>query len=764
MRKTKTLYILLAVLIIYMFASIFITVGLTGGRDIKDFTDTDKTIFTVFAILEVAAVALLFVVALSIRRASGINPMPKPNLSPYDKALKKRDAKTLSVSFIAAFVFALLGAIALRDANKNVIAIAFLSVIGVLALALFFNHFIGKAYVNRFSSRSNSEMVTFLVSHREHAQRSSERLLYKLRITLTITKIYTVFVALLGASISFISAGLGLWSFMTFVSTLIIYAALGRIHLPYPKELFTKDNGYVDEEEYPELYAVANEAREALGVEGKIRIVLLADFTAGIRRFGNVISIQIGAMLFGVMSREELKNILLHEFGHLKGEESPSREVTDHNWWLSESGGKSGTLSYATDILFRLPDLIFGINYMLYSYASTIGIEEMADEAMKKYGDSKYAGSSLLKLQYNDLFRWEEGSFDSPPVCENEILESNLLRVMLDELKERTEVRREVWNRLIDVEIISRSATHPTIKMRLDALGHTDYSIHESSDSESYKSEQNKVIDFIDGNIYDRRKESYEEERKDRYLDPLATVSAWEESDGTIDDSYRDVICAYRRLGRVSEANELCDRVINELPASANHYALYMKGCTLLHSLDESGIELIYQAIEENHNYIEEGMQTIGQFCCISGRQDDLDLYRERALKLMDEQEQKYSELQRLTPRDNLASESLPEEIRKGLLELIGSMSEAIDEVYVVRKVITSDFFASAVIVKTKNGIDPEMDNALFNKIFLYLDAQDWEFTLFDAKDVPMNVVKKIPLSLFYSKKDDSVDIRRYLP
>ena len=189
-----------------------------------------------------------------------------------------------------------------------------------------------------------------------------------------------------------------------------------------------------------------------------------------------------------------------------------------------------------------------------------------------------------------------------------------------------------------------------------------------------------------------------------------------------------------------------------------------MKGCTLLHSLDESGIELIYQAIEENHNYIEEGMQTIGQFCCISGRQDDLDLYRERALKLMDEQEQKYSELQRLTPRDNLASESLPEEIRKGLLELIGSMSEAIDEVYVVRKVITSDFFASAVIVKTKDGIDPEMDNALFNKIFLYLDAQDWEFTLFDAKDVPMNVVKKIPLSLFYGEKDDSVDIRRYLP
>ena len=764
MKKTKILCIVLAVLMIYMFASIFVTVGLTGGRDIKDFTDSDKRIFSVFVILEIIAVASMFALAITIGKSFRTPIQEKIKPSPLDKALKKRDAKIFGISFVSAFILSLLGIILLKNVSPDVIAVIFLSLIAVFAFALFINFYVGKAYVDRFSSRSHSEMITFLVSHRDHAERSSQILLRKLTIILTATKIYTVFIAILGSAICFISAGLGLWSFMTLISAGIIYAALGRIHLPYPKELFTKDNGYVDEEEYPELYAVANEAREALGVEGEIRIVLLADFTAGIRRFGNVISIQIGAMLFGAMSREELKNILLHEFGHLKGEESPSREVIEHNWWLGESGGKPGTLSYVTDILFRLPDSLFGINYMLYSYASTIGIEEMADEAMKKYGDPKYAGSSLLKLQYYELHNWEEGSYDTPSACESETLEADLVRRELGCLKERTQARRPLWNRLIDVEIISRSATHPTIKMRLDALGHTDYSIHESSDSESYKSEQNKVIDFIDGNIYDRRKESYEEERKDRYLDPLATVSAWEESDGTIDDNYRDVICAYRRLGRVSEANELCDRVINELPASANHYALYMKGCTLLHSLDESGIELIYQAIEENHNYIEEGMQTIGQFCCISGRQDDLDLYRERALKLMDEQEQKYSELQRLTPRDNLASESLPEEIRKGLLELIGSMSEAIDEVYVVRKVITGDFFASAVIVKTKDGIDPEMDNALFNKIFLYLDAQDWEFTLFDAKDVPMNVVKKIPLSLFYGEKDNSVDIRRYLP
>ena len=764
MKKNKILYIVLAVLMVYMFASIFVTVALTGGRDIKDFTDKDKTIFTVFAILEVITVVLLFVVALSIRKASGIRPMPKQKLSPYDKALKKRDAATLGVSFAVSFVFALLGAIFLKGrVSEDSLAIAFLALISVQAVLLLANHFTSAAYIKRFEARSHSEMAAFLYSHREHADRSAKGLLSKLRTLLFFTNVYTVIVALLGCALSFVSAGLGLWSFMTLLSTLVIYAAAARIRLPYPKVLFTKDNGYVDESEFPELYSVAKEAADILGVKGNIKIVILADCTAGIRRFGSNISIQIGAVLFASMSREELKNILLHEFAHLKDDEAPSSTVTEHYWWLTESGGE-GSLSKATDLFFKLPDTVYGINYALYSYASTISAEEKADSAMREYGDPKYAGSSLLKLKYYELYTWEKGSYDTSASCVSEELEANIAKEEFDGFREQTERRRDFWNRLIDVEIISRSATHPTIKMRLEAIGHTDYTIHESPDSDSYINEQKKIIEHVDNNIYDIRKDNYENERGEVYLEPLKTVTDWEQSDKIIEDNYRDIIFAYRQLGRVSEADALCDRIIDELPDSANHYAYFMKGCTLLHAFDESGIEYIYHAIESNHNYIEEGMQTIGQFCCISGRQDDLDLYRERVMTMMDEKKTKYSELERITPKDNLSSEMLPEELRRGLLSLIGTMSDLIDEVYVVRKTITSDFFASVVIVKTKDGIDPKADNELFNRFFLYLDAQEWQFTLFDAKGVPMNVIKKIPLSLFYGEKDSSVDIRRYLP
>ena len=764
MKKTKVLYIALAVLMIYMFASIFVTVGLTGGRDIADFTDRDKTIFTVFVVLEVITVVLELFVANAIGKRSNRPKIEMPKLSPYDKALKKRDAAALGVSFAVSFVFALLGAVFLKGrVSEDTLAIAFLILVSANAFLLLANYFTSSAYIKNFEARSHSEMAAFLYSHREHADRSAKKLLCKLRTLLVLTNVYTVLVALIGAVLSFVSAGLGLWSFMTLLSTLVIYAAAARIRLPYPKELFTKDNGYVGEEVFPELYSVAKEASDILGVKGDIKIVILADCTAGIRRFGNIISIQIGAILFASMSREELKNILLHEFAHLKDEEAPSSTVTEHYWWLTESGN-GGALSKAADTFFKLPDTLFGINYSLYSYASTISAEEKADSAMRKYGEPKYAGSSLLKLKYYELYSWEKGSYDTSASCVSEELEANIVKEEFNGFKEQTEKRRDFWNKLIDVEIISRSATHPTIKMRLEAIGHTDYSIHESPDSNSYKSEQKKIIEHVDNNIYDIRKENYENERREIYLEPLETVTKWEESDKIIEDNYRDIIFAYRQLGRVSEADALCDRIINELPDSANHYAYFMKGCTLLHSFDESGIEYIYHAIESNHNYIEEGMQTIGQFCCISGRQDDLDVYRERVMTLMDEKKTKYSELERITPKDNLSSEKLPEELRCGLLSLIGTMQDLIDEVYVVRKTITSDFFASVVIVKTKDGIDQKADNELFNKFFLYLDAQEWQFTLFDAKGVPMNVIKKIPLSLFYGEKDNSVDIRRYLP
>ena len=150
MKKTKILCIVLAVLMIYMFASIFVTVGLTGGRDIKDFTDSDKRIFSVFVILEVIAVASMFALAITIGKSFRTPIQEKIKPRPLDKALKKRDAKIFGISFVSAFILSLLGIILLKNVSPDVIAVIFLSLIAVFAFTLFINFYVGKAYVDRF--------------------------------------------------------------------------------------------------------------------------------------------------------------------------------------------------------------------------------------------------------------------------------------------------------------------------------------------------------------------------------------------------------------------------------------------------------------------------------------------------------------------------------------------------------------------------------------------------------------------------------------
>ena len=759
MRNKKLLYIIFAFTIIFMFASIFVTVALTGGRDIRDFTDTDKKIFSAFITLEIIDVIACFALAIRIGKISRA-PIEQKKPSAYDKEMTVRQLILSAISLTLSIVFSVIGGAAVKPSlTIDTAAQIFLCIVGVLAVLGLLSHFLSNLYINRFNNKSNSEKVSFLYSHREDADRSASRLLKKLRVLYSLTNIYAVFIFILGLALALFSAALDLWPAFVFISSLVIYSAISRIPLPTPRALFTEENGYVKEDEFPELYSVVNEAKDTLGVKGEIRIVLLAECTAGIRRFGNIISIQVGAILLGSMSREELKNIFLHEFAHLGEDGTPASRMNNHMWWLEERANRRVPINKLIGIFFRFPNNLFALNHTLYTYASTIGVEEKADRAMKVYGDPRYAGSSLLKLQYYELYCWEKGSYDTPAILESEELKADLVKNELASFKEQMAKRRDFWNRMIDVEIISRGATHPTIKMRLDAIGHTDYTVNESTDSDGYKKEQIKAVELLDSKIYDNRKDHYAEEREADYLEPKRTVEEWEAGGREIShDEYREVIFSLRSLGRVTEASELCDRVIDELPDSANHYAHFIKGCTMLHSFDEGGIEHIYHAIENNHNYIEEGMEAIGQFCCLCGRQDDLDTYRRRVIELFDERERTFSALDNLGPKDNLISENLPEQIHSDLISLVDSMSDRIDEVYLVRKVVSDDFFGSVVILKLKDGADEKASRDVFNRIFLFLDSLDWQFTLFDYRNSPMNVIKKIPNSLIYGAKTSEDD------
>ena len=170
---------------------------------------------------------------------------------------------------------------------------------------------------------------------------------------------------------------------------------------------------------------------------------------------------------------------------------------------------------------------------------------------------------------------------------------------------------------------------------------------------------------------------------------------------------------------------------------------------------DPAGMNDLYHAIANNGNYIDEGLEAIGQFCCITGRQEELDTYRARALQIDQHQRDVYSELNVLRKQDVLTSErELPENLRAGLLETVYAADDGtVEAVYLVRKTITEEFFATVVVVKF-HGTPQERRNEILHKLFSYLDTcSDWQFTLFDYDEVKKTKPDRIPDSCIYQRE-----------
>lgn len=180
-----------------------------------------------------------------------------------------------------------------------------------------------------------------------------------------------------------------------------------------------------------------------------------------------------------------------------------------------------------------------------------------------------------------------------------------------------------------------------------------------------------------------------------------------------------------------------------------------MIGCARLSAFDESGIDYIYTAVDDNMNFFDEGMEMIGKFCCITGRQKELDEYRHRVVELAQKDKDEYSKTSEISNKDKLVSEHLPDGMLENILGFITSQEgDIVDKVYLVRKIISPTFFTSAFIVHFRGGTDKERDAVLHN-IFRYLDSYpvDWQFSLFNLEDHPDLKLEKIEGSLVYEKK-----------
>ena len=766
MKKTTKYKITIYSSIALMFAWIFVTVFLTDGKELYEFSNNDKLIFTGFILAELITLVVMFISLFKLLKESKGNikqtPIKQTPPTKYEKVLRNRGILLMICSFLLAFLFMIAGIVAAPAIGSTGIVItkALLTLSYVyVALAFSLNIFLQKKYVEKLDQMKAAELQQYIVSHRECAEEVAESKLSFLKKCRKLTDIYAFTFAVFGAISSFCAGVLYHEYFVMvfyFLSVFCFLCSLSRIRFAVPSVLFEEDKTYIQEKDFPEIYALAKKAADKLNCTGKIQICFTDDFNAGIGKTGNIYSVHLGVILLNLLSQEELYNVMLHEFAHMVYEDAHSKNKENSYYYWLRSNGTPHFLSNLTTFPYLLPNTVYLLNYSLYLYAASIQIETYADQIMTTHGTAAYAASALLKTKYYDLHAWEDFNTDYECVYYPETLKNEFVTKQIHHFQEALKTRTADWNELISQEILSRSASHPTLKMRINMMGLNEFVIVESNDSDIYKKECLKSAEYIDQLLYQENVDSYDENRQKLYLEPKELVDSWIASGKPlVAEEYADIDFALRRLGKVSEANQLCERVISTFEGPASCYAHFMKGCSLLHAYDASGIDYIYHAIESNSNYIEDGLDIIGEFCCLTGREDDLQIYREKAIELSQKQKDIYSELSVLKKTDHLMPEQLPEGMLEQILSFILSSDNGeIQNIYLVRKQITEQDFTSAFILRFEEDASEEIQNKLMHKMFSYLDTcSDWQFSLFHYTEVKNIRIERIENSCVYSKQ-----------
>lgn len=742
-----------------MFVWVFITVYITGGREFSDFTQTDKLIFAGFIGAEALTLAFIIVVLTKLQKLVNQDNYNTTNAE-KNPADKRRTVITVA-SFIA-IIFTMFGGILSKNAFafslENTPGIIAVTALLLPALFLIVNIISNRIYIKKLNKKSIAENQQYWLSHRDNPEEATQKKLSLLKLLIRINDFYSILLALCAFVsaffIGFISNN-GYFIAPLFLCCIVISGAVFRIRFKTRDNFFEEDKTYVSENDYPTLYDLAKKAAAATGCDKPIKIALLDNFNAGAANINNTISIQLGSLLLNTLSEDEVYCVLLHEFSHIK-EEASRAKINNYYQYLCDVHNNNITniCSSLTKYLFTFIDGYFNIQYNLYLYSVSLTRESNADKAMAVYGNNEFAASALVKISYYDLYDWEKGTYDTPCHMEAEEYDNDLLINEVQKFKEALNLNAEKWNAILNNEILSRNATHPTLKMRLLSIGISEPKILYPESSAQYIAECEKSLTYVSSLIAEQTKDSYEEYRKFYYTDSKELVQKWENSGKpVIAEEYGDVCDALRRLGRNTEALELCEKAINLLDDTGSCYAHFIKGCFLLHSFDDTGIDYIYKAMETNHNYIDEGLVVIGRFCCLTGQEEQLEVYREHAITLTEENKI-HAEASVLTKKDKLSIEALPDGMLEDILSHITcEHSDNIEKIYLVRKTITDDFFTSVFVIKTAPYTDDEIRYKILHKAFNYLDTcSNWQFSLFDYEDVKNVKIENIAGSCVYTK------------
>ena len=619
---------------------------------------------------------------------------------------------------------------------------------------LVINIILMKLYMRKYNDMTVAESMDFLLAHREHADQTAAKKLKLLKSIRYYCKIYAATLGIFGAAVGFLSGVIG-WIAAIPTAVYAFYlllCAFSNIEFRVPESFFNDMDSSIKQKDYPELFSMARDAADKLGCKKKIRIVLSPEYYISTTQSKEDYCLFIGAPILNHWNREELYAAFLHEFGHLMDE---NRADWAERYYVVRLSHRTphffGNLTWP---MYCWLDSVYSVQFNLYSHATALKIEQFSDSVMSRFCDVRAAASSLIKFHFYRLYEWGKYSQDSTPLYTPEEPNLDFERERFEDFLAAIEKNKEFWLSLIPKEIISRNATHPTLKMRLDALGVTEYDTLPYNPDGIYADECRKATEFLHSLLTERLCYNYDNKRYRNYLKFYSKIKKWENEGKPLNATdYRDTTRNLRCLGKMQEADELCLRVINEIPHPANVYAHYLHGLYLLHKFDPEGLRYAYKAIDFSTNYAPNGLPVIEQYCCIVGDREELEKCLEKTKVLVQRSKDIRNNIFKLAKkREKLLPEQLPKELLEGILDYVKSIEDGkISRIYAAKREIPGEEPRTIIAITFKIGTEDKDIERIMHRLHLYLDtATEWHFALRTYADVAKSKIEKVKDSLIY--------------
>ena len=480
---------------------------------------------------------------------------------------------------------------------------------GGLAAAAVFNLIVYGVLVRRFFHDSMEKHQERMLKTREDVRADFRAAMKKVRRIAALCRLYSyaliVLIYMLTAGIVGLLCNSGLENnVLSVLVTLdcglafLLILPISTLIPPADAQNDTPRADIIPPESAPLLYGLARRAAESVNCRIPFRLARGPgeDETFSVHEQGGAI-VSVPPVTLALLSEEELYAILLHEFAHVVHRDTAisrrlNRAKACYDMDDRRCLGKSIFFSYTWSLLDTACDAYF-------RYASPLA-EAEADKSVSAYGDRQaFIDATAKSCMLGDIFRlpcretdYEPFASETPvaDMCERRVAYAE------EQLKQAEPRLRAVYLR----EQPSRSDTHPTLKMRMEAMDIDDFDVSHRMPDGALRNEIDKLISSCSASMLVDWKDEWEQLHKSMYLDRNAAIETFETAcaaNKTDEYMWTEAIGAYLVLDK-ERALALADEALSRPDIRTS--AAFYRTLILLARDDPAGIDAAFDLLDRD--------------------------------------------------------------------------------------------------------------------------------------------------------------------